>query len=219
MGKESEKVSIEYFNPDVEVLDISHQDLLFNFNAGDGNENFTEFLLNEAIEYANNGNGVTYVVYNICYDENAKEAQRDVVGYYTLAATAIPYTDRIRLEEDEAREQRREFDEETCGISAIEIKMFAVDKKYQDLFFKYEDLELPIAAWVMRSIVDYAYTLLNEVLGVKALFLHAVPESEEFYLANGFNWMKINMQPLQCVDSEYKAMYLVLKEVHMNYDE
>ena len=71
-------------------------------------------------------------MYNICYDENAKEAQRDVVGYYTLAATAIPYTDRIRLEEDEAREQRREFDEEICGISAIEIKMFAVDKKYQD---------------------------------------------------------------------------------------
>lgn len=38
-------------------------------------------------------------------------------------------------------------------------------------------------------------------------------------LANGFNPVEINMQPLHCVDSEYKAMYLALKEVHMNYEE
>ena len=38
-------------------------------------------------------------------------------------------------------------------------------------------------------------------------------------IRNGFNPVEVNMQPLHCVDSEYTAMYLALKEVHMNYDE
>ena len=71
----------------------------------------------------------------------------------------------------------------------------------------------------VRSIIDFAYSLLNEVIGFKALFLHSLPEAEKFYKENGFNAMEINMQPLHCIDSEYKAMYLALKEVHMNYEK
>ena len=127
-----------------------------------------------------------------------------------------------------------QFDIEICGISAIEIKMFAVNEKYQDLFFEYtegniidiKDLffeydgeSLPVSAWVMQSIIDYAQTLMDEVVGFKALFLHSVPEAEKFYKINGFNPMEINMQPLHCVDSDYTAMYLALKEVQMNYDD
>ena len=44
-------------------------------------------------------------------------------------------------------------------------------------------------------------------------------KSPLLYKENGFNAMEINMQPLHCIDSEYKAMYLALREVHMNYDE
>lgn len=71
----------------------------------------------------------------------------------------------------------------------------------------------------MRGIIDFAYSLLDEVIGFKALFLHSLPEAEGFYGANGVNPVEINMQPLHCYDSEYKPMYLVLKEVHMNYDK
>lgn len=110
-----------------------------------------------------------------------------------------------------------QFDIEICGISAIEIKMFAVNEKYQDLFFEYDGESLPVSAWVMQSIIDYAQTLMDEVVGFKALFLHSVPEAEKFYKINGFNPMEINMQPLHCVDSDYTAMYLALKEVQMNY--
>ena len=63
------------------------------------------------------------------------------------------------------------------------------------------------------------YSLLDEVIGFKALFLHSLPEAESFYRANGFNPVEVNMQPLHSVDSEYKSMYLALKEVHMNYDK
>lgn len=224
MVKESKKERrhIKYFNPDVMSLEQAYQDFsaeLEGFSAGKDYENFNDFLVEEAIEYKEDGNGVTYVVWNIFYDELDKEIKREVASYYTLAATAIPYEDRIRLDEDDAKATGEEFDIEICGIAAIEIKMFAVDEKYQDLFFEYEGEDLPISAWIMRNIIDYAYTLLNDVLGFKAILLHSLPEAESFYVANGFNPVEINMQPLHCVDSEYKAMYLALREVKMNYDD
>lgn len=213
---------ITHFNPDVMLLERAYQDFsleINEFNAGCGYENFNDFIKNEAIQYKEDGNGVTYVVWNILYDELGYEIKRDIVSYYTLAATSIPYEDKIRKDKEDIELTGEEFDIEICGIAAIEIKMFALDEKYQDLFFKYSDEDLPISAWIMRSIIDYAYSVLNNVLGFKALFLHSLPESEKFYIKNGFNPMEINMQPLHCIDSEYKAMYLALKEVHMNYDD
>ncbi|WP_444239836.1 hypothetical protein [Eshraghiella crossota] len=211
-----------YFNPDVMSLEQSHQDFSSKmgcFNAGEGYENFNDFITSEADEYKQAGDGVTYVVWNVLYDKNNVETEREIVAYYTLAATAIPYEDRIRRDEEEAKEIGEEFDIEICGISAIEIKMFAVSEKYQDVFFEYDGENLPVSAWIMRNIIDYAHSLLNNILGFKALFLHSLPEAETFYKANGFNPVEINMQPLHCVDSEYKSMYLTLKEVHMNYDD
>ena len=152
-------------------------------------------------------------------DEFGKEIKREVVAYYTLASTAIPYEDRIWCDEEEARETGEEFNIEICGISAIEIKMFAVDVKYQDIFLEYDGEDLPISAWIMRNIINFSYSLLDGVLGFKALLLHSLPDAEKFYMANGFNLVEVNMKPLHCIDSEYKAMYLALKEVHMNYDE
>ncbi len=213
---------IAYFNPDVLLLEQSHQDFSSEmelFDAGNDYENFNEFINKEAVNYKNDGEGVTYVVWNVLYDKNNKELKRDIVSYYTLAATAIPYEDRIRLDKEEAKVLGEEFDIEICGISAIEIKMFAVDERYQDVFFEYEGENLPVSAWIMRSIIDYTYSLMNEVVGVKALFLHSLPEAEKFYKANGFNSVEVNMQPLHSVDSEYKSMYLALRKVQMNYDK
>lgn len=170
-----EHTHIAYFNPDVETYNTAHQDLLFEFHAGDHFENFNDFIAQDAIEYAENGDGVTYLVWNILYAENGMELK---------------------------------YDMQICGIPALEIKMFAVNEKYQDMFYEYGGLDLPISAWVMRSIIDYANTLICGVLGFKAIFLHALPNAERFYENNGFHPVEINMQPLHCVDSDYKAMYL-----------
>ncbi len=70
-----------------------------------------------------------------------------------------------------------------------------------------------------KYIINYIDSLCENVLGFKAIFLHAVPNAENFYKTNGFNPVEINMQPLQSLDSEYKPMYLTLREVHMNYDK
>ncbi len=213
---------INYFNPGVQKLKDAYQEFLFkinNFNAGDGYENFNDFLSDEAFDYANDGDGVTYVIWNIIYNDKEKEIDREIVAFYTLEATAIPYEDRIRLEPDEAERYKKEFDIEICGIPAVEIKMFAVNQQYQDLFFEYEDEDLPISAWVLRNIIDFVYDLSKNTMGFKAVFLHSVPDAKQFYMRNGFQIMAINMMPLHSVDSEFTAMYLPLYEIHMNYDK
>ena len=208
------------FNPDVSELSIcEHQDLLYKFNAGDGYENFNDFISEEAYKYAKDGDGVTYVVFNNIYDEDGNLSDRDVVAYYTLSATSIPYEDRIRYDEEEEKKYGKKYDIQICGISAVEIKMFAVDVKYQDLFYVYEDEELPVSAWIIKNIIDSTENLLQYTLGFKALFLHSVPKAENFYEENGFHPVEINMQPLHSIDSDFKAMYLSLRVVHMNYDD
>lgn len=123
----------------------------------------------------------------IFVNENGTEQSREVVAFYTLSATAIPYEDRIRLNEEEAELTGKKLDSQMCGISALEIKMFAVDENYQDVFYEFEGEDLPVAAWIIKRIVDYANELINEVLGFKAIFLHSLPNAEEFYASNGFN--------------------------------
>lgn len=213
---------IAYFNPDVITAEESYQDFfdeIKEFDAGCENKNFSEFIVEDSEEYRKSGNGVTYIVWNVFVDDNQIETGREVVAYYTLATTSIPYEDRIRKDEDEILEDGEEFDIQICGISAIEIKMFAVNEKYQDTFYEFEGEDLPVAAWIMRSIINYADNLSNSVLGFKAILLHSVPEAEEFYKTNGFHFVEANMKPLHNLDSEYKAMYLTLRKVHMNYDE
>ncbi len=217
---------IQVFNPDVVLLESVHQDFLLRFkskiqtfNAGIRCKNFNEFLKEEAIDYQKNGDGVTYTVWDVLYNDNGEEVDREIVAYYTLSATAIPYEDRIRLDAEEAAQKGEVFDIQMCGIPSVEIKMFAVDEKYQDVFFEYDGEDMPIAAWILKNIIHQADELMTKVLGFKAIFLHAIPDAEQFYLKNGFHLMKINMRPLYSVDSEYTAMYLPLQEVHMSYDK
>lgn len=223
MGRSNkERKYVDFFNPDVSVYNNNtHQDFLIDtklFDAGSGYEQFNDFILKEALDYSEEGNGVTYIVWNIFNDVTGEELGREIVAYYTLSVTAIPFEDRIRLDEEEAAERGEEFDIQICGVSALKIDMFAVHEKYQDLFWEFEGDVLPISAWIMRSIIDYADTLSREVAGFKAIFLHALPNAEQFYLSNGFHLIEENMYPLHCMDSEYKAMYLALKPIHMNYD-
>lgn len=212
---------LENFNPGVcELSKCKHQDfLLRKFNAGEEFQQFNDFITNEAIEYAQDGNGVTYVVFNEILDEQQKVIGKEVVAFYTLSATSIPYEDRIRLDEEEAKELNREFDIQICGIPSIELKMFAVDIKYQDLFYIYEGEELPIAAWVIKSIIHEAQKMLVCTLGFKALLLHTLPSAKAFYEKNGFHMITPNMHPLHGLDSDLDAMYVTFRNVAMNYDK
>ena len=85
LAKENKKAHkhIEDFNPDVMSLEKSYQDFSSKmqlFNAGSGYENFNDFIVSEASEYKNTGDGVTYVVWNILYDNDNIEIDRDIVS-------------------------------------------------------------------------------------------------------------------------------------------
>ena len=88
--------------------------------------------------------------------------------------------------------------------------MFAINQKYQDVFYKFEDEELPVAVWILKLIIAKAVELSEQCIGFKAVFLHAIEEAESFYLKNGFRRIEYNMEPLHSVDSEFQAMYLPL---------
>lgn len=208
----SEKKYIETFIPDVKVLEQKHQGYLGGFDAGKKFKNFNDFLSEDAFEYCKDGNGVTYLVFNLL-------EEIELAAYYTLAVTSIPYIDRIRLDEEEAKKTRKEFDEQICGIAALEIKMFAVSRKYQDVFYSYDGEEKPISAWILQNIIDKCNTMIHQVAGFKAIFLHSVPTAEEFYKKNQFKNIEANMMPLHCIDNDLTPMYLPLKPIHMNYDK
>lgn len=206
----SERKYIKEFVPDVEVLKREHQGFLNYFNAGNKFQNFNDFLSEDSFDFSESGDGVTYLVFNL---------HKDLVAYYTLAVTSIPYIDRIRLDEEEKQQTGREFDEQIYGIPALEIKMFAVSTQYQDVFFNYEGVEKPVSAWILQNIIDECNNMISNVVGFKAIFLHSVPTAEEFYRKNQFKDIEHNMMPLHCIDDDLKPMYLPLRQIHMNYDK
>lgn len=202
-------------NPVVVPANVQHQDYLYSFNAGDEYKNFNEFIQNEWEEYLESKDGVTYLV----FDVNEKTADKKLVAFYTLCTGAIPYTDRWLIPEDERDESGQEYDEQECGIPSIEIKMFAVSEEYQDIFWVIDGEERPISAWILHDIIQMIDSLTTSTVAAKAIFLHAVPDAEKFYLRNGFNYTHPSMHTFHSLDSEYRSMFLALVELHIHYDK
>lgn len=205
---------ISKFNPDVVLVSEAHQDYLCRFDAGDEYKNFNEFITEkEWREALDRKDGVTYIVYNHIDSE-----KKEIVAFYTLSVSAIPYTDRWFIPEEERENPEIQYDEVECGISAIVINMFAVSEDYQDLFYIYNDIEKPIAAWILDNLIETIHELTNTVFSAKAILLHAVPEAESFYLQCGFDYVLPNMHAFYTMDSEFQAMYIPLVELKIHYD-
>lgn len=214
-NNKKERKYIAKFSPDVVRLTTQYQGNLQLFNAGKDYLNFNEFLHNnEWKDFLEDKNGVTYVVNDVISNNITK-----IVAYYTLSTTAIPYIDRWYIPPEDRENIDIAYDEEECGISAIEIKMFAVSEEYQDVFFSFEGEEKPISAWILSDIINTIRELAETVVSTKAILLHAVPEAEEFYIKNGFDYVMPYMHTFHSVDSEFSAMYLPLTQLKIHYDE
>ena len=207
-----DRKQIDVFKPKIERLDPVQDEFIPNFDAGDENFSFNCFIKDEAKQCSKLGQGATYVVLNETLNINGV-INKEIISYYTLTSTAIPYEDKIKLDPEESGGCGEEYDIQVCGVPAVEMKMFAVSKNYQDVFYEYEGENLPIAAWILRRIVNYANSMITSIVGFQALFLHSVPEAENFYLKNGFRLIEENMKPLYCVDYDFKPMYLALREI------
>ena len=213
---------IDKFIPDMQDFESAYRDFaekINSFDAGGEYSNFNSFIKRGAAESAKTGDGTSFIIWNIIKDSNGNEIDRDMVAFYTISANAIPYESRIRLEPDEAEKLGTEFDSKLCGIPALELLLFAVNKKYQDTFYDFEGIDLPVSVWALAVIIKHARVLIKSIISFKVIFLHALPEAEQFYLKNGFTEIEENMKPFYSADSEFKPMYFIVKEIHMCYDD
>lgn len=195
---------IEDFNPYIELLVDSNRDLLSDFNAGSTPEDcaFTSFLQKDAESFCNNYEGVTYLILN------RVENETDIVGYYTISTKSLLLEDVI--EEDGVE------DVAILEIPALEIKMFAINEKYQDVFFKFEGIEKPISAWVFDEILRRLDEFALSEVAYKAVFLRSVEKAESFYTRNGFSFFTKTMLDTFSVDADLKPMFHMLTDIHYN---
>ena len=204
---------IDDFNPYIVLCSEEYKSAIDIFDAGLDNFSFNEFIKKEADEYKNIGDGVTYLVFNKQNNESD-----EIVAYFTLCSGAIPYVERWKVPKEEQEELGLEYEEIHCGIPAIELKMFAVSQKYQDVFYQHEDEQMPVSAWILMSIIDMVYEMKSSIVGIKALYLRSVPNAEIFYKKNGFDYVLKPMNPFYCIDDDYKAMYIPFVQTKIHYD-
>ena len=92
------------------------------------------------------------------------DAETDnLVAYFTLLASALPYAVGSRTE----------------GIPAVELKMFATDKKYQGL---------GLGTLVFDEVLETIEHLTSDYIGAKIILLYSVPVKHvmDLYLKKGF---------------------------------
>ena len=159
----------------IDVLDISEvsPELLSEFCCE--KPALDEFIHEEAV----NSSAKTYLFVDIVTNV--------VVAYTSIACSAIMYA-------VEDNESVMLAPERFSLASAIEIKYFAVDKRYKHL--KYSDapeskntLSSNLFRYIVRHIQDIAY----EHVGAEYIVLYSVPEAESFYKRNWFHSFESDM--------------------------
>ena len=139
----------------------SQSHLLNSFDCG--NEDINKYLM-KVNEVFNNGMGVTKLIVN--------EDKTKIIGFYTVCSSAMLQT----------------IDKHNRALPAIELKMFAIDLKYQDILF-YKDMEsekYTFSDVILSDIVLNITNLANEVIGIKYIILQSVTDAILFYRRNFF---------------------------------
>ena len=156
------------FNYDVILLNNESVYLLTDFCCGD-NE-IDRYVKEDALSDSECGKGVTYLVIN--------KSNGRLIAYYTLSSTSILYFDEVNINGN------------IRGIPSIEIKMFAVSTIYQDLLYHDDEFgDNLISSIVLGSVIGDIYNISMNILGVKMIVLHSVPDAIDFYSRNFFKPM------------------------------
>lgn len=199
--------TIDNINLSISLLDKKHEVFFKNFKTGNKypEKNLGDYLRNDAFNEMLSGDGVSYVVLELDEEDNPI----DIVSYFTLVSSAMPYIYRTEGEEGE------EPYETMCGIPAIRIHMFAVNDKYQDVFY----LGKPIAAWVFELIINIINEKSQKDTGIKAIYLHTLPSAKSFYKRNKMLDAEKYMKPFSGMDDDLDVMYVFIREVKIVYEQ
>lgn len=153
----------------ISLLGENHLGLIEKFSCG--HCEIDRYIKEDAFKDQFSGKGVTYLALT--------EAEDELIAYYTLAATTLIYA----VSEDEGKLKKPKI----SGFPAIEIKMFAVSKSYQDYPYYSEEFKGTyysdiILGGVIGDIYKYSLT----VLGIQMIVLNSTVDAVKFYRRNSF---------------------------------
>lgn len=135
------------------------------FHCDDENINIEEYLKYSALDDYSKNISVTKLIINV--------DNKDVIGFYSISTTALAF--------------------EICGqrnqLPSMEIKFFAIDKKYQSM--KYDESNdseglNKLSNMIFFDILDLIRNLSEEVCGIHNIVLYSVPKAYKFYRRHGF---------------------------------
>lgn len=171
------------------------QDVLDKFDCG--HPDFNDFLSAEAIECANSGNGVTYVL----IDENEEESGiTTVFAFVTLKATALYYS--------------KEDSNCMFSTSCAEIKYFAIAKAFQKAKTGKLGVEKYYSTVFFEILLMDIYELSTKTIWFTGIFLRANANGEKLYRRKNFVDATEFIIPYEEDDELGKCtpMYLVIND-------
>jgi hypothetical protein len=142
------------------------QDVLSKFNCG--HPDFNDFLRNDAIKCASEGNGVTYIL----VDESEIETGiTSIFAFATLKTTSLYYTS---------------GDSKMLSVSCAEIKYFAIAKCFQKTTTGKSGLEKYYSTAFFEMLLMDLYEMSTSVIGFNGVFLRANEQGEKLYRRKKF---------------------------------
>lgn len=169
--------SDEIKNWAADVLAHTHDDMVCAFCCG----NFDKYgVLDDYFhcQAIDDPEGVTYITYDRTKPDNCA-----AIALFTLSCSAIM----LVLENGSIKLE-----------PAVELKMFALDQKYQHLAFEDADTRITLGDVVLSTALKYISDCAKRVFGATRVVLYANSENScSFYQRNGFTPFLDNMHPNQ----------------------
>ena len=80
------------------------------------------------------------------------------------------------------------------ALPAVELKLFGVDKEYQQKYIFYEDMKVKYSEFTFIWLINYIQRVVKPVINVEYLILHSVPNKKtmKFYEKMGMNYFTEN---------------------------
>lgn len=171
------------------------QDVLNAFDCG--HPDFNTFLTEDAIEYANSGNGVTYILID---DAEENKEITTIFAFCTLKTSALYYS----------KEDSDCFFSNSCA----EIKYFAIAKVFQKTKTGKMGTEKYYSTLFFEILLADLYQISTSIIGFTGIFLRANENGEHLYRRKKFVDATNYMIPYEEDDKMGKCipMYLSINE-------
>lgn len=129
---------------------------------------FNNFLAEDAFACAENGSGVTYIL--VSYKEFIENNISVILAFATIQTMALHFAENKKI----------------YTIPAVEIKYFAIVRKYQRSTKYIENEFRPYSTLFFEKLLVFLYSMSIHTVGFRAIFLRANQNGEKLYRRKSF---------------------------------